>query len=286
MNYYERHLGDYARDTAHLTMMEHGAYSILLDRYYATEAGIPADQVHRLARARTRDEKQAVDAVLGEFFELIDGIWINHRAEEEIAKAQTRIKAAKENGKRGGRPRINQTETQEKPNGLLSGSDPLTQTKAHQAPSTRHHIKPLASANGISTTGTPAETVCARLKAEGIPGVNPQHPRLVKLLQDGLTVDEIASIGPEAKAKAKGFAWILAAAEGRRRDAAAAPALPALPAEEWFMTASGIEAKAVEHGITKQRDEPFPAFKARVYEAAGVTDDMVRRSKIDRGDRA
>lgn len=285
MNYYERHLGDYARDTAHLTMMEHGAYSILLDRYYATEAGIPADQVHRLARARTRDEKQAVDAVLGEFFELIDGIWINHRAEEEIAKAQTRIKAAKENGKRGGRPRINQTETQEKPNGLLTGSDQLTQTKAHQAPSTRHQINPIASANGISITGTPAGTVCARLKSDGIQGVNPQHPRLLKLLQDGLTVDEIASIGPEAKAKGKGFAWILAAAEGRRRDAAETAALPALPSEEWFMTASGIEAKAVEHGITQQRDETFPAFKARVYQAAGVTDDMVRRATIDRGGR-
>lgn len=286
MNYYERHLGDYARDTAHLTMMEHGAYSILLDRYYATEAGIPADQVHRLARARTRDEKQAVDAVLGEFFELIDGIWINHRAEEEIAKAQTRIKAAKENGKRGGRPRINQTETQEKPNGLLPGSDPLTQTKAHQAPSTRHHIKPLAGANGISTSDTPADTVCTRLKADGIQGVNPHHQKLLKLLADGLTVDEIASIGPEAKQKGKGFAWILAAAEGRRRDAAAVATLPALPTEEWFMSATGIEAKGKEHGITLQRDEPFPAFKARVYEAAGVTDDMVRRAKIDRGDRA
>ena len=44
VNYYERHLGDYARDTAHLTMVEHGAYTLLLDRYYATESPIPADQ--------------------------------------------------------------------------------------------------------------------------------------------------------------------------------------------------------------------------------------------------
>jgi|GEM_PF-1138589 len=86
MNYYERHLGDYARDTAHLSMLEHGAYSLLLDRYYATEQGIPADQAHRLARARTREEKQAVDAVLEEFFTLQDGAWTNARAEEEIAK--------------------------------------------------------------------------------------------------------------------------------------------------------------------------------------------------------
>ena len=51
MNYYERHLGDYSKDTAHLTMIEHGAYGLLLDRYYGTEAGIPADQVHRIARS-------------------------------------------------------------------------------------------------------------------------------------------------------------------------------------------------------------------------------------------
>lgn len=86
MNYYEHHLGDYAKDTAHLTMLEHGAYRLLLDRYYGTEQGIPADQAHRIARARSRDEKAAVDAVLGEFFFLDDGLWKNNRAEDEIKK--------------------------------------------------------------------------------------------------------------------------------------------------------------------------------------------------------
>ena len=96
MNYYERHLGDYAKDTAHLTMIEHGAYSLLLDRYYGTEQGIPADQAHRVARARTREEKQAVDAVLGEFFTLVDGIWINQRAEEEIRRERKKRAALKD----------------------------------------------------------------------------------------------------------------------------------------------------------------------------------------------
>ena len=96
MNYYERHLGDYAKDTAHLTMIEHGAYSLLLDRYYGTEQGIPADQAHRVARARTREEKQAVDAVLGEFFTLVDGVWINQRAEEEIRRERKKRAALKD----------------------------------------------------------------------------------------------------------------------------------------------------------------------------------------------
>ena len=54
MNYWERHIGDYARDAGHLTMLEHGAYTLLLDRYYSTEQPIPADQAHRICRARTR----------------------------------------------------------------------------------------------------------------------------------------------------------------------------------------------------------------------------------------
>ena len=138
MNYYERHLGDYARDTAHLSMLEHGAYGLLLDRYYATEQGIPDGQAHRLARARTREEKAAVDAVLAEFFQLVDGVWVNSRAEGEIEKTYRKIDVARKNGKSGGRPKKDappdKNETQEKPSGLLPGSENETQQKALQSP--------------------------------------------------------------------------------------------------------------------------------------------------------
>lgn len=86
MNYYERHLGDYARDAAHLSMLEHGAYTLLLDRYYATESPIPEDQVYRIARARTPEECEAVDVVLAEFFVLEDGAYHQKRCDEEIAR--------------------------------------------------------------------------------------------------------------------------------------------------------------------------------------------------------
>lgn len=155
MNYYERHLGDYARDTAHLSILEHGVYTLLLDRYYATEQGIPAEQAHRVARARSKDERDAVDAVLAEFFHLRDGTWINNRVTEELAKAAARIKAAQENGRRGGRPKkpaetqqkpsgfavVGEKETEEKPSGFSLGSDSETQQKAHQSPDTRHQAK-------------------------------------------------------------------------------------------------------------------------------------------------
>jgi uncharacterized protein YdaU (DUF1376 family) len=130
INYYERHLGDYARDTAHLSMLEHGAYTVLLDRFYATEQGIPQDQVHRIARARSKDERAAVDAVLAEFFVLEDGAYVQKRALGEISKAQARINAARENGKTGGRPRRNPEETRPEPTGFPDE----TQVKALQSP--------------------------------------------------------------------------------------------------------------------------------------------------------
>lgn len=142
MNYYEHHLGDYTKDTAHLSMLETGAYRLLLDRYYGTEKGIPADQVHRVARARSDEEKNAVDVVLDEFFQLENGVWLNRRAEEEIAKAQAKISAARGNGGKGGRPKKlvlgSEKETQQKPTGFLVGSENETQPKAHQSPITRH----------------------------------------------------------------------------------------------------------------------------------------------------
>ena len=152
MNYYERHLGDYAKDTGHLSVLEHGAYTLLLDRYYSTEVGIPETQAFRLARARTPEEREAVDTVLAEFFELVGGVWINRRAEEEIEKARVRIGAAKENGRKGGRPKKNPAETQQKPSGLFVGYENETQTEPsekltkHQAPDTNVNPMPQSAA--------------------------------------------------------------------------------------------------------------------------------------------
>lgn len=148
MNYYERHLGDYTRDTAHLSLLEHGVYTILLDRYYITEQGIPDAMKYRLARARTRAERAAVDIVLQEFFTLEEGIWINHRAEEEIKKTRIKITTSRTNGGKGGRPRKetrlesetqpeeNPIETQTKPNRNPDINPNETQQKAHQTPDT------------------------------------------------------------------------------------------------------------------------------------------------------
>ncbi len=88
MNYYEHHLGDYMRDTAHLSMMEDAAYRRLLDAYYVREKALPTDlrECCKLARAVSKAERDAVAYVLREFFNLQDDGYHQKRADEEIAK--------------------------------------------------------------------------------------------------------------------------------------------------------------------------------------------------------
>ncbi|SEO56572.1 YdaU family protein [Nitrosovibrio sp. Nv6] len=108
MNYYERYCGDYQRDTAHLSLAEHGAYTMLLDTYFSVEKPLPKDlpSLFRVCRAMTRLEQQAVKTIAEQFFPVsaIDGLRHNHRADREIAKARPKIEAARINGRKGGRP--------------------------------------------------------------------------------------------------------------------------------------------------------------------------------------
>ena len=90
MNFYKRFIGDYQRDTGHLTMIEHGAYNLLLDAFYATGQPLPLEQktMRRLVRAISGVERAAVDAVLAQFWTKTDDGWVNARANKEIKKAK------------------------------------------------------------------------------------------------------------------------------------------------------------------------------------------------------
>ena len=70
---------------------------------------------------------------------------------------------------------------------------------------------------------SPGAEACIRMKAAGLQAVNPGHPKLLALLEAGITVDELANAAADAVAKGKNFAYAMATAEGRRRDAATPP---------------------------------------------------------------
>lgn len=91
MNYYKRHLGDYARDTAHLSQGQVGAYDLLLDWYYANERPLPleADDLYRIARAFTTEERRNVSKVMSFFRKDADG-YRQKRADTELHDMQAR----------------------------------------------------------------------------------------------------------------------------------------------------------------------------------------------------
>lgn len=90
MNYYEHHLRDYDAATAHLSWDEDLAYTRLLRWYYRKEKPIPADvkEACRQVRAASKVQRDAVQAVLREFFELREDGWHEDTCDEAIAAFQ------------------------------------------------------------------------------------------------------------------------------------------------------------------------------------------------------
>ncbi len=97
MNYYEHHLGDYLRDTAHLSMLEDGAYRRLIDAYYIREAPLPANlrDVFRLVRAQSKQDREAVETVLREFFSEGPDGWRHGRCDREIERFREKSEKAR-----------------------------------------------------------------------------------------------------------------------------------------------------------------------------------------------
>ena len=107
---------------------------------------------------------------------------------------------------------------------------------------------------------------CMAMKAAGMAGVNPSHPKLTALLEAGITVPELVAAAADAVAKGKPFAYALASAEGRRRDAATAPlpnVQPDAPVETYAQRAA------------RQRMEEVAPMAAR--KAPGAVFDAAQR---------
>lgn len=90
MNFFKLYIGDYQRDTAHLSIAEHGAYLLMLQHYYATEKPLPVGRaLHRMLRAQSKEERDAIDVVSEQFWSTTEAGLVNARADDEITKANT-----------------------------------------------------------------------------------------------------------------------------------------------------------------------------------------------------
>lgn len=202
MNYYKRHIGDYAAATRHLSLLEHGAYTMMLDLYYGNEKPLPADEkaVQRLVGARSKDEREAVSLLLNEFFELQDDGWHQSRCDEEITKKQEKTETNRAVGMLGGRPKkVTQTLDEKEPSGF--GKE--TQTVSENNPS----HKPLTNSQEKERERAPARSV--------------RHPRETPIPDSFAVSDAVRKwaagkgIDPDphlepfiAKCRAKGYRYV------------------------------------------------------------------------------
>lgn len=104
--YYRFYPGDYLRDTSGLSLMEHGAYNLLLHHYYSTDGCLAGEKprLYRLCGATSPEEQRAVDYVIDRFFPINQGKLTNKRADAEMTKRLQFLDEQSRKGKLGGRP--------------------------------------------------------------------------------------------------------------------------------------------------------------------------------------
>ncbi len=162
MNFYKHHIGDYAQATAHLSFVEDAAYSRMLRKYYAEEKPLPADvkAVVRLVGARSKEEKEAVQTVLDEFFVLEADGWHNKRCDAEITKANAQaetnrlIAEAREARKRERKEHesLHEQSTNRSP-------DTSGEREPSQTPDTRHQTPDTTSVATATGPGDPVKAL-------------------------------------------------------------------------------------------------------------------------------
>lgn len=124
MHYYQFNIGDYAKSTLHLSILEDLAYRRLLDRYYDTEKPLEADLTKLCRFIRMGSYEKETQQILDEFFSLTQKGWIQKRVQKELGAYSAKADAARANGKLGGRPKKTQSVNLANPT--------LTQEKAKQ----------------------------------------------------------------------------------------------------------------------------------------------------------
>jgi uncharacterized protein YdaU (DUF1376 family) len=97
MNFYPHHIGDFNNATRHLTRVERSVYRDAIELYYDTECVLTLDinKLEKRLLCISSEEKDALKAILSEFFVETDYGYLNDRCYKEIEKyrANTSAKA-------------------------------------------------------------------------------------------------------------------------------------------------------------------------------------------------
>lgn len=205
MNFIKLFIGDYLRDTGHLSIAEHGAYLLMLQHFYATEKPLPVGKaLHRLLRAESKTDRDAIDAIARLFWIEMDGGLVNQRGlkefarTEEVAATNRAIALAREARKRA-------TKT------ARSVHEACTDEarSVHEKSTSHSHSHSQTEKNSVGnsalrnpTHATPAGEISLALRKNGVAS-NPMDPRLIALAEAGTTPAQ-AEAAAQAAREAKG----------------------------------------------------------------------------------
>jgi len=130
MHYYRRNIGDYHKKAGKLSMLQHGAYTLLIDACYDREKFPTLDEAMEWCWAESPEEIAAVQFVLKKFFDLIDGQYVQNRIFEELENYQVICTTNKEIAfKREEEKRTKRARTVNEPttnHHLTTNQEPLT----------------------------------------------------------------------------------------------------------------------------------------------------------------
>lgn len=141
MHYYKRNIGDYHKKAGRLSMIEHGAYTLLIDACYDRERFPTRDDAIDWLWARSDEEIASIDFVLSKFFHLQeDGTYTQDRIQQELdayhAMAETNQRIAKER-------EAKRREARSKKKGLIDDSNKearsVDESPPNQEPLTTNH---------------------------------------------------------------------------------------------------------------------------------------------------
>ena len=161
MHFYQFNVKDYASATAHLTIEEDCCYRRLLDYYYDQEAPIESQKLDLVAR-RIRIPCGIIQTILDEFFQLVDGFYINPRADLEIQSYQ----AMRQGGKKGSDKRWNRGAI---PTPLPPVSPGLSEANANHEPLTiNQESTPLSGKPDVIPSEVPEKQKAPKQDAEAV----------------------------------------------------------------------------------------------------------------------
>jgi uncharacterized protein YdaU (DUF1376 family) len=192
--------------------VEDAAYSRLIRKYYAQEKPLPVElkAVQRLVGARTKEEREAVEAVLSEFFHLLDDGWHNTRCDEEIARYQGKQAKAKASAD----ARWNKQRSQSEGNANASADAMRTHSEGnahqtpdtnHQSPDPNHRVNTASDDSQVGSAGTvqagPTPTageISIVMRRAGVMS-QPADPRLMALAEQGVSLETVKFACEEAR---------------------------------------------------------------------------------------